>query len=424
MDNMHKVLLNLGMDYLISNGELTKYTDSFIGDCVWHYSHETLPIFLLTFWDTRIPGISFVQSILSSCSHFRRLTQSFSYSAIDLVLSSVLSKVSPTTNYFSSNSSTNRCLRRLAFTLKRNGGVYHDFLEILVNLNVIGGEHFPKSISSNVGLSNSEFFSLIRPIQKYFQKNQFQFQHSEGLFHFYQGRLLSGEKVSLTCISPHEMQRRKLDLFPFKIISSVTSIIPFLKPESNLLKNIISQLDYSIPKEISSRCEILKSFGVNFNQSPFLIFHQARNSGFALFVPAPLQQFSTKNVLVSDYVCHRNWYSSTEAFGKVFFANNQLLEKCSKILPNVSLPNILNSDFGITLKSFSSLCRVNKYQFTDFLSDSRVYQPHLDLNRFSSIICNFPNVSVPGFQLLGNYSRLSSISVNELASNIQSFFDF
>jgi hypothetical protein len=217
-------------------------------------------------------------------------------------------------------------------------------------------------------------------------------------------------------LSPSDFQRRKLDLLPLKIISYLASILPAYKSESILLKNIIDQLDYSIPKEINSRFDILTSFGIKFNQYPSQFFHDARNSAFTFFVPAPLHNISTKYVLASDYVEYDSPFSNHQALTKSFLANIQLLNNSSKILPNISLSNLRNSQYGITLKSFSSLCFVDQIQFHNFLNDNQIYQSKKSWTTFLNA------VSAPGFQLFRNLSDLSTKSINDLSNQIHSIF--
>lgn len=298
-----------------------------------------------------------------------------------------------------------------------------DFLSLIREFppfKLIASESLFKFDSQFTPLSHSTFNKLITPIKQYIRLSETTFDRIEDSFHFYQSRLLSGEKVTLTIIDPIAQQRKKFDLFPFRLLTCSLSL--FFGEKTNIFSHFLEQLDFSIPKEIQARIKILQSFGVNFNQPPSRIFRSSRDISFPFYVPAPLKQFSTSNVLVFWFIRITNQFSSTDALSKSLQANFQLFRHISSIIPSLSIASLRKTKLGFSLNQFSRLSLIDRSQFIGCLSDSHFHS--LDFSSLYYLNTHYPRSTPQIFHFFGNIPSFVSDSFNQILSNLQNCFSF
>jgi hypothetical protein len=367
-----KLGISIGMDYLISTGKYSNFTDSITGDYLVHYSQNTLIPYFLSTVDLNLPYVQLFPNLLKSYSNRKRFIISGFCSMVNALFSTCVNIYYPNVPAFQKNSVQKRILRRICLTCRRNGSLYNDFLNHFNHFSQIHDifnypiyEPIPKKI-----LSNSQLTKILHPISDQINLNFLNFERADDHFYYYKSKLVDGSDVLLQIIPPFQSQLYEMNLFPFQVINFILASIPALNAEYILFDYFISQCNISLENEKRNRIQIMQNFGLDIHQSPSVLFQKTKQINFGLYISAPIIQASNDNVLVSEYYSvipsdlnHQNSLNSA------IIANSRLYTNFSQILPNLLPSNFISTEFGISLKSFSSLYYLDQNQIRNVLSN-------------------------------------------------------
>lgn len=311
------ILYTFGTDFVIHNTNCYNYANHAFCDFFYATAtHNTL------FWLIENPNSKFIiRQAATSAYHFNRLVSATLLSSIDysfaniLDLFSFITRLSPT--YFADKSNL-RAFKRIMLVLRRNGGVYEDFFELLSSFYrtySIEYEHVlnSRTFYSQDNHSNRKMISF-KEAKKIIERELFiNFEENFTPFIFNESLTKSGEDiyknerkcreifnvnyykdvttfdcrlknapnvaVTISVMPPHLQRMRSFDLFPLKIVSGLIGILPFMDGSANLFRATLKRLEWNIPKEVKARKMILEKFGVDeFNNQNFLRASQKNES--------------------------------------------------------------------------------------------------------------------------------------------------
>lgn len=368
-----EILQRLGADFLVHQVGWND-ADSTIADAIL-----LAPTPVGGFWLLGNPNSKyFVSQLMASVSNFCRLSNSALISTLDVAASKTVRFFYPSSTAFSSLATRERATKRIALTLKRNGGVYEDMLDVLKNLLYFTSSNEILSSPPLLGKRNNktildiwekDYFSheeLTKLVKRELRTNYnraFSFvgpeYRSNGPFRHYNAIIPGGRKVVLTVLPPNVARMRKLDLAPLKAVHAFLGIVPSAGPERSLLAHMINRADVSIEKEASAR-------------------HAAAAAGGPLEVGLPVRGMVSKHVLVTDDVGGRPiGRPSGSIIGLAAAASSKLLAR-GMVIADASASNVLETPGGVTFASFASLSDVSSVGLREAISAADAIQGRIE----------------------------------------------
>ena len=322
------------------------------------------------------------RQIIESSLHFSRFIYSFGISATDLTISKIFNFVSPSNQHFSTFASSQRFYKRIMLAMRLNGGPYEEFASLIRTILLIYPPNHPVFGPFNTLTHEYPVIAKPEPYKLNFYgkkehpivlaKTLFKQQTGLELFdmikdisHF--PRVLNNSlivldavtkndvPISITILPPNQYRMNQLDLIPFRLMRLGLCFVPFIKPEKALIDAVIGRFSYDLNKEMEARVKILKSFGVDTEAETSTLFKQANSIKTTMKVPAPIQPFCGKYIMITDRMPPPFEGQLTKKIAtnvSVFFSD--LLFKKEIVLPDVSLNNLLCSEKGMAFSRYGT----------------------------------------------------------------------
>ncbi|KAH0786225.1 hypothetical protein GPJ56_009902 [Histomonas meleagridis] len=360
--NARSFLFKVGADFIMFNTDVFNKTNSSFFDAIWHTANNSFLLYLVSEPNSRFA----IRQAAASFVHFHRLMNSSTTSLMDYALSRLVSAIMPNTKMFSSNSSKTRAFKRIMLALKRNGGVYEDMFNIAssfarLNFNystLLKQKPFKKTNVSDIRTISSDNAKKLISKELNLEIPDFPKEPTEvsGPFSMYDVNLPGIGPVTISIIPEKVARMRRFDLFPFKVIRTALSPFSFFRPEMSLFDALIDRLDVTVEKEAKARSQLLSKLGVNMSLKGSRLFTQARRASPHLYIPAPLPDYVSKHVMVTDVQYHNKLQkTSTSITSNLILFTTNLARRFNTILPDLSFSNIRKENNKISLAQFSSL---------------------------------------------------------------------
>lgn len=367
---MSSLFVKAGVDFIMHDTGLYGSSNSALGDCFWNLAHGSLALYLLSEPDSEYR----LRQAAASLVHVHRLLATSAVSALDLGIANIVNAIAPSLPVLSLRNSKQRALKRLLLTLVRNGGVYRDVFDFIRGISpashdlaaILRASPFTDIDETEWEPTRAEALSLIeselnRRVHSLFSSFPSHPVEINGPFAVYDARLRGGRQVSVSIVLPRVERMRRYDLFPFKVIASVMTLIPGVSAERNLLKSLLQRLDVNVRREFEARWAILEEFGVDKDGDIREIIESSRNIDLPISVPAPLPHLTSEHVMVSDAQPHERVRSSGPSLAySVASFTSKLSYRAGFLVPEVGLANIRVSRGRTSLARFSSLVKVER----------------------------------------------------------------
>lgn len=354
-------LFKFGTDFVILNNYFKG--NDFLNDFIWNLSNKKFVGYIISNPDSRFR----IRQFASSCYHFSRLLSVLEMSALDYGFSNVIYPII-SREMFSSKRSKERAFKRVMMVLKRNGCVYNDIFEFLSNFANIDYKYRNiindiSTISNNekVYVSKEETVKLIHSELGLSVNNLNDFPDEiSGPFTMFDTFLPGIGEVTISVMSKRTERMRRYDLIPFKLMRFLMSPISSLNPEKAFIDTMLERLDVNITKEVNARKKILEKFGVDFSQSPAIIFRNARKLSKNVYIPAPILQYTSKHVMITDRQIHYKAHlSNSSTFKNITMFTKDLVNN-DLLFPNIGLSNLRRNNKSISFSQFSSLTELQE----------------------------------------------------------------
>lgn len=374
----------LFIDHLIhGTNDICDISNGKLADFLFSLGTNTTGFWLLGKSDSEY----LVRQVAASAYHFTRFTASLGFSAVDLTFSRFAYSLLPKVTYFSSESSFMRCYKRFMLSLVLNGGVYGEFADFIMNgirngVNAAGirvssrSDQAMSRLMMKISSSNRRFSGLRCDIPE-----EYSLHRVKKLFRRQTGRdfndvfssantsprefsssyimhdavLLSGERVTLTVVPPHIQRMRTLDLLPFKAINSILSLVPFMPPWKKGIDAMLNRLSYNLTNEVNCRVKLLEKLRVNVRQPPGQLFRDVRRVNFPLFIPPPVLDLCTPNIMVTDRIPPKIKALDVRCSKAVTWGFINMLYDHGTIIPNIDKNNIRRERGSVTLDRFGHM---------------------------------------------------------------------
>ena len=119
------------VDFVIHDSKRYRNVNSTILDALWSGSMGSN---LFLFWlVSKKDSHLLIRQLAASTVNFSQFVASFTYTLCDVCLSSIIDKINPNSEVFSKKALTKRGITRMINVLRRNGGVYSDISDMIIN---------------------------------------------------------------------------------------------------------------------------------------------------------------------------------------------------------------------------------------------------------------------------------------------------
>ena len=342
---------------------------------------------------------NFISQTLASATNFARFVCTLHVSNCDMFFSNVAHRLIPNIEVFQPFNSKKRMYKRVMLTMKRNGGVYYDMFNICRTLSVftpynylfmrqpLSGPRRPSTIfpyNKNNDMTKEMIKRVIEnDLHIRYDDNftEIEGEHidNESPMRVFKAKLLTGEKVNINVIQPNTYRMRKLDLFPFRVIRFVSSVVPFIQPEKKLLEELIRRVDFSIPKEYSARMKFLESFGFDTKDNFFSLMQDANDSKIGIDFSVPYSKFTNKYVMVTSPSSPTKAKITPSIIGGIGLVAGKLLWN-GYALTDLSESNIRVSKGKLSFSRYYSLSRLTPADIMMCARKAPFVNPQININ--------------------------------------------
>lgn len=348
-----------GSDFIILNDYFNG--SNFFNDFVWNLSNRKFFDYVISNPDSCLR----LRQFAASCYRFTRLLSALEMSALDYGLSKAFHPLI-SRDAFSSRRSKERALRRIMTVLKRNGGVYEDIFDFVLNFAGINYQYEQllsrislRRSASNAPATREEAAALLRDELGVTADDLSDLPDDvAGPFTMYDAVLPNIGEVTVSVIPKRTARMRRFDLLPFRLIRLLVSPFRSLRPERALLDILIARMSKTAASEAAARRTILERFGVDFSQPPATVFRRARELSRHVYVPAPIPTHVSEHVMVTDRQIHGRARSAGPAAFKGVARFTRDLVRHRLLLPNVGLSNLRRSGNTVSFATFSPLAEL------------------------------------------------------------------
>ena len=360
------------VDFVIHDSKRYRNVNSTILDALWSGSMGSN---LFLFWLVSKKDSHFlIRQLAASTVNFSQLVASFTYTLCDVCLSSIIDKINPNSEVFSKKALTKRGITRMINVLRRNGGVYSDISDMIINFlgttrlfpefQILNEMDFAESDEDYIKTSYDDLKKTFRKefgneIEEVFKDIDIK-PSEDGTFSIFNGKMKNGLDVSITFMNPIKERMRKLDMIPFKLFGCIFNLIPGLKLEKQIYNTFIKRLDYSIQMEVNSRLTILEKYGVNTSDdNPKALFRKSRKISLPIYLPAPIKSLCSEHIMTSDIQpCKFQKVTSKDTKTLVNLTSKLLFGK-NCIIGDLSQNNLRKFNNRLSLNKFSSLTEID-----------------------------------------------------------------
>lgn len=361
------IIPKVGLDFILLNTDHYMLKQKSITDVLFGASQGMVLLSLVESPESPFLGINVATSIFNVC----RLGVAGTFASADLALTSIISKIIPNTSPFSNDKARQRAIKRIIGTMSQSGRVYHEFARIIRNMISVC-QPIPEMkiyvdcvnnsfIEKRPGYRHKYFHDVKRLFERelqipfdsvmYLREEKINYQARK-----YKARLLSGEPVQITILPRNVEFQQSCDLFPYKVLRKLFSIIPGCDIPEAFFSTLINRVSISFEKEVKVRKELLSELGVDFDKRPKEIFKRANQTSLSMFIPAPLPMFCSQHIMVTQDVPHEKKVSiNSRRFRKLMNSAADLLFLHHRVVPDLSRKNIRVIDDKIYLKKYSSI---------------------------------------------------------------------
>lgn len=375
------IISHAGVDFVLHDNRRYQTFHNKFFDAAWcrTIGCNTFLLWLVSKKDSHL----LIRQLAASAVNYSQLITSSAYTLCDHCLSSIIENLYPNSVVFSRNESAKRGLIRMITVLRRNGGVFNDISDMILNF-LDTTRMFPelkalneiKFIEKNDEIIKTDYNDLKHAFRKEFGRDIEEVIRDidpkpveEGGFSIFNGKLKNGMNVSITFMNPKDERMRKIDLLPFKLLGCIFDIIPGLKLEKQIYHSFIRRLDYSIPTEVKSRLTIMEKYGIDINDdNPKTLFSKSRKIQLPIYLPAPIKSLCSEHIMISDIQpikFEKLVPRDTKAL--VNFTSKLLFEK-NCIISDLSKNNLRMFNDKLSLNKFSSLTQIRNENMSAALS--------------------------------------------------------
>ena len=352
----------LGVDFILHKRDTYKICNDSVFDFLWATSSGYFGLWLVQNKDSEL----LLRQIASAGFHAARLGYTIGFSCLDVAVCSLMGRPR--------EASIERSVRRLMYTLKRNGGVYADLGTLIATFgrashlkafHEMQMDEEPERDSElvvkqlfeqEVGRQFSDVFASVT-----LQPNEW------GALISHSAVLQTGEEVAITVMKPNVARMRFLDMIPLRLVQGIVNLIPMIECEKALLNRFVRRLDFTIAGEIAMRERLLERFGVDLDGSPEDVIDAASRASMPVYVSPPLRGLCSKHVMVTGVIGKRIKKMTHSHVRRMATAFSDLAFKHNIALGDWSKANVRVGSEGLTLLRFSTASEFEASSLTEVL---------------------------------------------------------
>ncbi len=367
------MVFKVGLDYIFHEKDYSRLGADPFYDFLLSTVNGSFGLWLIENKDS----LFLIRQLASAGYHVARLGYTVSFSCFDLAVSSIINKAS-----LSRDRAIARAIRRMMYTLKRNGGVYQDLAELIKTFGnvarlspacVLMTDALNEWESTDRPERDSEMIvkkifehELRMPFDKVFKSITLK-PNESGQLISHSAVLRSGQQVAITVMKPNVARMRFLDLIPLRLIQGIVNLIPFIPGEKALVNRFVDRLNFSIRKEIAARQLILSHFGVNLDKEPEEVLWECQNYSTPIYVAPPLKRFCSKHVMVTGEIGKKVTQITKSHARTIASAFADFAFKHNFVIGDWSKSNLRMGQHGLTLMRFAHCAQCDPVKFSALL---------------------------------------------------------